>query len=213
MKNIIRILLCSTMLVWMTNSKAEIQFGFGLMAGQLDTSGTETEGTAADTSVRNKSFEEAFAGADIFIENIFDNGFTVGLSYVPLNIDVGDGSRQDNAGGDVPGEADTGTRTASAEVADLVTLYTNVPLGGAGWYGLLGGHMATVETTENLPNSSYGNEDITGYQVGLGKRVDKAKFELFYSDFEDISISSTGGNSNSVSADADAVVLRLSIGF
>ena len=73
MKNIIRILLCSTMLVWMTNSKAEIQFGFGLMAGQLDTSGTETEGTAADTSVRNKSFEEAFAGADIFIENIFSH--------------------------------------------------------------------------------------------------------------------------------------------
>ena len=28
--------------------KADVQFGFGLMTGQVSTSGTETEGTAAD---------------------------------------------------------------------------------------------------------------------------------------------------------------------
>jgi hypothetical protein len=33
------------------------------MAGQVESSGTETEGTAADTSVRSKSFEEFFVGA------------------------------------------------------------------------------------------------------------------------------------------------------
>ena len=39
------------------------------------------------------------------------------------------------------------------------------------------------------------------------------KLELFYSDFEDISLSSSGGGTNSVSADADALTLRLSYGF
>ena len=40
------------------------------------------------------------------------------------------------------------------------------------------------------------------------------KYEVAYSDFEDISISSTGGdNNNSVSADADAITFRLSYGF
>ena len=40
-------------------------------------------------------------------------------------------------------------------------------MGSNGWYALLGGHLAQVTTTETLPNSSYGNEDIYGYQVGL----------------------------------------------
>ena len=110
-------------------------------------------------------------------------------------------------------ENDTGTRTASADVSDLITLYTNVPMGTDGWYALLGGHMATVTTSETLPNSSYGNEDIFGYQIGFGKRTDNRKLELAFSDFEDIDISASGGNSNTVSASADALQLRLSIGF
>ena len=49
--------------------------------------------------------------------------------------------------------------------------------------------------------------------IGIGKKSGKTKVELFYSDFEDISISSTGGNTNSVTADADALTLRVSVGF
>ena len=48
-----------------------MQFGFGLMTGQLSADGTETEGTAADTSTRSKSFEEFFGG-DLFMENVSD---------------------------------------------------------------------------------------------------------------------------------------------
>ena len=74
-------------------------------------------------------------------------------------------------------------------------------------------HFTTVTTSETLPNSSYGNEDIYGVQVGFGLKEGNSKIELFYSDFEDISISSSGGNTNKVEADADAITLRLSIGF
>ena len=111
------------------------------------------------------------------------------------------------------GENDTGTRKASADVSDLITLYTNLPMGSNGWYALLGGHLATVTTSETLPNSSYGNEDIYGYQVGFGMRSGNRKIELSYSDFEDINITATGGGTNSVSADADSLQLRLSYGF
>ena len=86
-------------------------------------------------------------------------------------------------------------------------------MGTDGWYALGGVHFATIETTENLPNSSYGNEDIYGYQIGLGRRVENAKVELSYSDFEDIDITASGGNSNSVSAEADSLQLRVSFGF
>ena len=210
MKNIIRILFCSAILVWGSNLKAEVSYGVALMYGQVDSSGTETEGTAADTSVRSKSFEERFLGADLFIENTYGNGYTVGLSYVPLDIDLGDGKRTDTA---AVAENDSGTRKASAEVEDLITLYTNIPVSGD-YYALLGIHHATVSTEETLPNSKYGNEDIFGAQIGFGMKSGNIKYELAYSDFEDISISSTGGdNNNSVTADADAITLRVSYGF
>ena len=38
------------------------------MTGQLSSDGTESEGTAADTSNRSKSFDELFFGADLFLE-------------------------------------------------------------------------------------------------------------------------------------------------
>ena len=192
--------------------KADVQFGFGLMTGQVSSSGTETEGTAADTSDRSKSFDELFFGADLFMEVVSDSGMTYGVSYVPVDVELGSGERADANGSD-PAENDDGTRSASADVSDLITLYANIPVGDNGWYGLLGYHFATIETTETLNSSSYPNEDITGYQIGIGQRIDTFKYELSYSDFEDINISSSGGNTNSVSADADALTFRISFGF
>ncbi len=213
MRKIISSIAGSILLFWTSFAQAEgFQFGVGFMAGQLNADGTETEGTAADTSNRSKSFDELFYGADLFAEIVGDNGFTIGLSYIPVDIEIGSGSRTDTDGDDAA-ENDDGTRTASADIEDLMTLYTNMPMGSNGWYALLGYHMATVTTSETLPNSSYGNEDITGYQLGLGKRNGNTKIELAYSDFEDIDISATGGNTNSVSADADALQLRVSFGF
>ena len=156
-----------------------------------------------------------FYGADLFVEVVGDNGGTIGLSYVPLDFEIGSGSRTDTAVATAAGgaENDTGTRTASADVSDLITLYANVPMGSNGWYALLGGHLATIKTSESLPNSSYGDEDVYGYQVGFGTRSGNRKIELSYSDFEDISIDATGGGTNSVSADADSLQLRISYGF
>ena len=213
MRKLISSIAGSILLFWTSFAQAEgFQFGVGFMAGQLNADGTETEGTAADTSNRSKSFDELFYGADLFAEVVGDNGFTIGLSYIPVDIEIGSGSRTDTDGDDAA-ENDDGTRTASADIEDLMTLYTNMPMGSNGWYALLGYHMATVTTSETLPNSSYGNEDITGYQLGLGKRNGNTKIELAYSDFEDIDISATGGNTNSVSANADALQLRVSFGF
>lgn len=196
------------------SAKAEVQYGFGLMAGQISSDGTETEGTAADTSNRSKSFEEAFFGADLFLEVVNDSGLTFGISYVPVDFELGSGKRVDTAVAATAGgaENDTGTRTASAELSNLITAYTNIPISSNGLYTLLGVHMATVETTETLNTESYGDEDIFGAQIGLGVRNGNIKYELAYSDFEDIKISSSGG-ANSVSADADVLSLRLSYAF
>lgn len=212
MKKLLSIIFASFLLI--SASKAEMTYGIGLMAGQVSSDGTETEGTAADTSDRSETFEEFFVGADIFAEKELANGMTFGVSYVPVDVELGSGKREDtSAAADVASEADTGTRKASADLSNLITLYGNFPIGGDGYYGLAGMHFVTVTTSETLPNSSYGDEDITGALIGLGKKTGNSKLELFYSDFEDISISSSGGNSNKVTADADALTLRLTLGF
>ena len=142
--------LISTLFFLTTASvKADVQFGFGLQTGQLSSSGTETEGTAADTSDRSKSFDELFFGADIFMEFVSGSGATYGVSYVPVDFELGSGERTDSNGND-PAENDDGTRTASADLTDFYTLYANIPFGGGGMYTLLGYHFATVETAETI---------------------------------------------------------------
>ena len=210
MKKLLSIV-CASFLV-ISTAKAEMTYGVGLMTGQVSSSGTETEGTAADTSTRSKSFDEFFLGADIFAEKELANGVSIGVSYVPVDIELGSGKRTD-VDGDDAAENDDGTRSASADLSDLITVYGNFPFGSNGAYTLAGMHFVTVSTSETLPNSKYGDQDIYGALIGFGKKTGNTKVELFYSDFEDISISSTGGNANKVTADADALTLRLSLGF
>lgn len=210
----LNIFVATLMFIAFTSVKAEVQIGLGLIAGQTSISGTETEGTAADTSDRSKSFDEFFVGADIFAEYISAGGISYGVSLVPFDVEVGAGTRTDvNTAADIASEADTGTRTASADISNLITLYTNIPMGSNGWYGLLGYHHTKVTSSENLNESSYGDATIDGYQVGVGMKAGNVKYEISYSDFEDINLSSTGGGTNSISADADAMSFRMSYAF
>ena len=214
MKNKILTGLASLMLMFSISTlKADVNVGASVMLGQLDTSGSETEKVdlAGAADKNSKSFKETFYGASVFLELVSDNGFALGIDYVPVDFDIGDGKRTDADNGDSSGEADTGNRKASASLEDLITVYANIPLGGNGVYALAGYHTVDVTTSETLPNSSYGNVDLNGYQVGLGKKGDNYKFEFFYSDFEDISLTATGGSAaHTIEADADAMGLKLS---
>ena len=199
--------------IWGSVAHADIKYGLGLMAGQVSTDGSETEGTAADTSTRSKSIEEIFVGADLYVESVADNGFAIGLSYVPFEIELGSGQRTDtNSAADIASEADTGTRKASADLTDFFTLYANVPMGER-LYALLGYHFATISTTETLNETSYPDADVEGYQVGFGSRSGNMKYELAYSDFDSIKLTGTGGGTNTVTADADALTFRIAFGF
>ena len=211
MKNKILTGLASLMLMFSISTlKADVNVGASLMYGQSDTSGTETEITdlGGATDKNSKSLKETFLGASVFIEFVADNGVALGIDYVPVDVDIGDGKRTDTA---AVAENNSGTRSASASLEDLITIYANIPLGGNGFYALAGYHTVDVTTKESLPKSSYGDADLNGYQVGLGKKGDNYKLEFFYSDFEDISLTATGGSaSHKIDADADAMGLKLS---
>ena len=214
MKNKILTGLASLMLIFsMSTLKADVNVGASVMVGNLDTSGTETEITdlGGATDKNTKSFSESFLGASVFLELVADNGFALGIDYVPVDVDIGDGTRTDVTSDSNESSDDSGTYKASASLEDLITIYANIPLGGSGVYALAGYHTVDVTTSETLPSSSYGDVDINGYQVGIGKKGDKYKFEFFYSDFEDIKLTASGGSaSHTIAADADAMGLKLS---
>ena len=214
MKNKILTGLASLMLMFSISTlKADVNVGASFMVGELDTSGSETEITdlGGATDKNTKSFSEIFLGASVFLEFEADNGLALGIDYVPVDVDIGDGKRTDVTTDSNESSSDSGDYSASASLEDLITIYANIPLGGNGFYALAGYHTVDVTTSETLPSSSYGNVDINGYQVGLGRKGDNFKLELFYSDFYDIKLTASGGSaSHTIAADADAMGLKLS---
>ena len=195
------------------NSVAHAGWGVSFMAGQLNTSGTENEKSGDKGPEKNsKTIKETFYGASLFVEGVADNGMTVGIDYVPLALELGSGQRTDTTTDANESSQDDGTYKASADVEHLITLYTNIPVGSNDGYALLGLHYAEITTSETLPNSTYGDENVFGAQVGYGVKKGNLKYELSYSDFENISLTSTSGSST-VSADADALTFKIAYGF
>ena len=199
------------------------RFNLGASAflGGLEADGTEHEYAGLLGPEKNNHSEDAvFMGASIFAEVKFGNGWALGVDYVPQDADVSSSerSRTDSKGGDVITEADTGTRKASAEVQDLTTYYISKTLGDGGMYGLLGMHTATIASKTTLPNATYGSDDITGYQYGLGYAFDNGlRYEVSFSDFEGIELKdSTNVDTTGVSkitADLDVYMMKISYAF
>ena len=68
--------------------------------------------------------------------------------------------------------------------------------------------MTEVSTDETLHTSSYGDETINGFQYSIGKNSGNLRYELSYSDFDDISLTSSNGDK--ITADADNLMFKLS---
>jgi hypothetical protein len=197
--------------------------GVAFQVGQYETSGTETEKavTGVTSEKTSKTIQETFAGASIYAEYRIDNGFVFGIDYVPMDISLGSGKRTDaSTGADVASEADTGDRSASADIDGLTTIYAHVPLGPG--YVLLGYHVADVTTTETLQTSSYGNVSINGTQIGYGMKSEdnRLRAQVAYSNFDDISLTATGNTiasavtgQNKITADADVLAFTVAFGF
>ena len=202
------------------SAKADFTGGFSLVTGKYETDGSETEKTVTGVTsqVTNNSQSETFVGASLFVEYFMDNGFALGVDYVPMDVDLGKGSRQDTSDTSSDDGVDTGSRTAEAHIDGLTTIYAHVPIGPM--YGILGYHDATIKTKESLPTSSYGDVDLNGIQYGLGIKGENARFELAYSDFDDIEIVATGNTvandvkgQNKINADADVLLVKVSFNF
>ena len=215
MKKIIAIAL-SFLFISLQSVKAEIGMGITAAAHMFDVSGTET--TRESGEVNTGSHSETVVVPELFIEAILDNGGAIGLSFIPTR-DMGSKSRSDtNTRGD------TGTYTAKAELDNVMQIYADVPMtsyAGFPIYAKLGIQHATIESLESLNSgSSYPDEDVFGYTLGLGTKGDLPygnnmyyKAEATYTDFEDFTQSSDSNPANTVTAELEDVAVKLSIGY
>ena len=215
MKKIITILL-SFLFISFQSVKAEIGFGITGAYHMLEADGTETTRTSGENNTGSHS--EDVLVPEVFLEATYDNGAAFGISYIPTR-DAGSKSRSDTNS-----EGDTGTYKAAAELDNVVQFYVDYPFAdayGTTIYGKVGVQHATIKTLESLNSgSSYPNEDVLGFTLGLGAKGDIPygnnlyyKTEVAYTDFEEYSENDEDGTGNKVTADLEDVALKLSVGY
>ena len=195
-----------------------MRFGVSAAYTMIEADGTETEGGENNsTSVSN----------DVVVPSIFvelsGEKFSLGLDYIPIDADVSNKTKkrtdtETSVSGTDTATTTSRTQSAQAEVTDHLTLYATMALTDTFY---LKGGMAqfTLNTEESLgTGSKYGNVDVDGLVYGFGFTDGNSRLELAYTDYEDVSITSSGARSgvttnNKVSADLDTLSLKYSYAF
>ncbi len=210
-------ILISFLFISFQSAKAEFGVGVTGALHMFDVSGTET--TRSSGEKNSGSHSDQAVVPELFIEAITDNGGALGISYIPTR-DMGSKSRTDSNS-----DGDSGTYKAKAELDNVVQLYADIPtslgIGGYDIYAKVGIQHATIKTLESLNSgSTYPDEDVLGYTIGLGSKGDLAfgnnlyyKAEATYTAFEDYEADSNSTPANKVSAELEDIALKFSIGY
>ena len=198
---------------------AEVSYGISAAITKIEATGTETEGGEKT----NGSADNVTIIPSVFAEYAYSDSISIGLDYIPLSADVSHKTKErSDVETSVTGTAASTTtarsQKAQAELKNHLTLYANYSLSDSVY--LKGGvAYVTLSTTESLATGSkYGNEDIFGGVVGVGAQSGNSRFELIYTDYEDISLTSsvarTGvtGN-NKIEAELDTLAFKYSYAF
>ena len=213
---------------FVTSSAMAGSYAVGIIGatGKVDTSGSETEGTGDKEKTTTTEQEDILYGS-IFAEYTFGEmyGVTLGVSYTPMDNSIGAKSRTDTQSNTLETSNDSGTYTAKADISNHATIYiepTFMPTDNFGLYLKGGVSRVIVNSLESIaigPNSSaYGNETVFGGMLGLGAKVvhdSGLLFKLEYTKtiYETVSMTSTSGNQNIISADPEIEAFRFAIGY
>ena len=195
--------------------KADVSVGITGAIHMFDATGTET---TRQSGQKNSGSHSEDTLVPELLGNYWWSWLHSGLAYIPTR-SVGSKSRSDTNS-----EGDTGTYKAEAELDNLVQIYVDVPITeayGGTVYGKIGVQNATIATLESLNSgSTYPNQDVLGYTLGLGIRGDLPydermfyKADLTYTDFEDYSADSNSSPANRVEAELEDIALKFSVGY
>ena len=218
MKKTILVIMIS-MLTFVGKAYAEISYGVSASLTQIDASGTETEGGEKNSG----DADNLVVVPSLFVEYGFSDAISVGLDYIPLSADVSKNTKsrtdvETSVSGTTTTTTTSRTQKAQAELTNHTTLYANYMLTDT-MFLKAGVAYVELDATESLgTGSKYGTEDIYGTVVGVGAKQDNIRVELLYTDYEDISLTSsvarTGVTTNNkIDAELDTLQFKLSYAF
>lgn len=213
------IVIMISMLTFVSKSYAEMAYGVSLAVTKINASGTETEGGEANS----KSITTYAPIPSLFAEYALSDSISIGLDYIPFKADVSDKTRkrtdtETSVTGTATKTTTTRNQSVQAELKNHVTLYSNYMVSDIA-YVKAGVAYVSLETEDSLATGSkYGNADIYGGVVGLGAKSGNSRFEIVYTDYEDISLTSSVArtgvtNNNKVDADLDTLAFKYSYAF
>jgi len=218
MKKIL-IVMTFAMLTFVGKAYAEYTYGVSAAITKIEASGTETEGgEKSSTSVDNTVLVPS-----IFVEYAYSDTIDIGLDYIPFKADVSNKTKkrtdiETSVTGTVTETSTSRTQRAQAELENHLTVYANYMVGDA-YFVKAGIAYVELNTDESLgTGSKYGNEEIYGGVIGIGAKQDNTRFELVYTDYEDVSLTSsvarTGVTTNNkIDADLDTLAFKVSYTF
>ena len=150
-------------------SLSDLSFGVSGTAFYYDASGTETTKSSGQTADSSESGVAPMVS--LFAETETSAGIVVGLELMPYSAKVGSGAMNSDD------DAETsGVNSVDVNFKNHVTLYAEIPNAFTdGGFVKAGVHRVTVETDDSLSTGSkYGDEDLTGIMLGIGKKGDTA---------------------------------------
>jgi hypothetical protein len=217
MKKFVTVFL-SLLFITFQSAKAEMGMGITGALHMFDVSGTET--TRQSGQINTGSHNENVFVPEIFVESILENGGALGIAFIPTR--KIDSSRSDTS---TTGDGqDTGTYKAEANFENVFQLYGDIPITnvrGNSVYAKVGVQHATLKTMESLNSgSTYPDENLFGYTLGLGAKADLPfgnnmyyKADLTYTAFEDYEADSSSSTPNKVEAELEDIAVKLSLGY
>ena len=176
-------------------SLSDLSFGVSGTALYFDASGTETTKSSGETA--DKSETGVIPMASLFIETEASPGVVIGFEVMPYGTKAASGAMNNN-----DDEETSGTNSVDVNFKNHMTLYAEYANGFTdGGFFKAGIHRVTAETDDVLSTGSkYGDEDLTGFMLGIGKRGDtsnggfyKIAAEVSYYGGETFN-AATGGN-------------------
>ena len=208
-----------TMLTFVGKSYAEMTYGVSAALTKINADGTETEGGETNDG----SADHIVIIPSLFAEYAYSDTISIGLDYIPMKADVSDKakSRSDvetSVTGTTTTTTTSRTQSAQAELSNHVTLYSNYMLTDTAFVKA-GVAFVQLDTQESLgTGSNYGNEDIYGAVIGIGSKQGNSRFEIVYTDYEDVSLTSTVARTgvttnNKIDADLDTLAFKYSYAF
>ncbi len=206
-------------LTFSSTSYAEMKYGVSGALTFIEATGTETEGGEKNSG----DADNVVVIPSVFAEYAYSDTISLGVDYIPLKADVSDKTKkrtdtETSVTGTTTTTSTSRTQSAQAELKNHITLYANYNLDN-GLYLKGGVAHVTLNADESLgTGSKYGEDDILGYLIGFGVESGNWRTELTYTDYEDISLTSsvarTGVTTNNkIEADLDTVALRVSYAF